>query len=132
MNPKILLKRILRFSIILFVILGILYFFLIQNGFNLNSILNKTKTYELTAECPKVEDLLLTSVTPLRVSNNGNKIHKDVKVRITAYDKNGDIVRQKNVKFFRDLYPYKSFSKVVTLPTNAKKCDCVVLDSRIN
>jgi hypothetical protein len=132
MTLKIIVKKILKLSLFLIIISGICYFILKENGFNLDSILNKSKTYELYAECPKIENLLLTSVTGLRVTNNGGKIHKDVKVRITAYDKNGDIVKQKSVEFFRNLHPYKSFSKVITLPTKTKKCDCVVLDSKIN
>lgn len=108
------------------------FYFLKEKGYNLDSILNKTKTYELTAECSNIENLVVTSVTELTVTNKGNKNQNDVVVRLTAYDKNNDIIKQKNIRFERTLQANSSLSKPITLPSKAVKCNCVILDSQPN
>lgn len=123
------MKKFLTNIVFIGLLIAVGYYFLKESGYNIDSILNKTKTYDVIAECSNIENLVLTSVTELTVTNNGAKNHKDVAVRVTAYDINGDIIKQKNVRFDRDLLPNSSMSKPITIPAKTEKCNCVILDS---
>jgi len=123
------MKKNLTNIVIIALLIAVGYYFLKEEGYNIDSILNKTKTYELTAKCSNIENLVLTSITELTVTNTGGHNHKNVIVRVTAYDINGDIIKQKNVRFERDLSPNSSLSRPITLPSKTVKCNCIILDS---
>ncbi len=119
-----------RFAIFLFIalIIAIVFIYLSQHGYNKSSMLNLPHTVDLSVACP-YENVLFTSAVDLTVTNNGSRTHNGVTVRLTAYDKNENIIKQKNVTFERTLEPYSSFSKPVTLPAKTRRCDCVVESS---
>lgn len=123
------MKNFLSNVVVIGLIIAVGYYFLKENGYNLESILNKTKTIELRADCSNIENLVLTSVTELTVLNSGDENHNSVTVRITAYDQNNDIIKQKNVRFERILKAKGRLSKLVTLPSRTMKCNCVILNS---
>lgn len=123
------MKRLLIVLLTLALIGSGIYIYLIQNGHNLDSILNTPDKINLRVECSEVENLLLTSTVNIRVKNLSSRTHENVVIRITAYDKNGDIVKQKETTFLRTLEANESMTKPVTLPAKTSTCDCVVLDS---
>ncbi|MEN8186536.1 MAG: hypothetical protein ABFR05_05350 [Bacteroidota bacterium] len=123
------MRKFISNIIIIGLLLAVGYYWLAENGYNLEAILNKPKTIRLKAECSDIENLVLTSVTELTISNSGNSNYNEVTVRVTAYDENDDIIKQKNVVFNRILQSKGILSKPITLPVKAIKCNCVILNS---
>lgn len=111
---------------------AIAFIYLSQNGYNTNSILNTPETIDLSVNCSQVNNLLITSEVTVTVQNNSSRTHNDVTVRLTAYDENNNIVKEKTTTFERTLEPNGSLSKPVSLPAKAKRCDCVVESSHPN
>jgi hypothetical protein len=126
------MKKLLITLLFVALIAAIAYIILLKNGHDLDSIVNTPKTIDISVQCPKVENMLLTSLVNVTVVNNSNRIHNNVTVRLTAYDEKNNIIKQKEVKFDRILDPNGSLSKPVTLPVKAKTCDCVVESSDRN
>ncbi len=126
------MKKLFKFILVIAVIGAGVYIYMIQKGHNLESILNTPKKIELRANCSEIENLLVTSTVNLTVTNLFERTHNNVTVRITAYDKDDNIVKQKNIVFERTLKPNSSLSKPILLPAKTKKCDCVILDSNPN
>lgn len=108
---------------------GGIYIYLTQNGHNLESILNTPDKIDLSVNCSAVESLILTSTVEITVNNSSSRSHKNVTVHVTAYDKKGNIIKQKDPVFVRNLGPNASLSKTITLPAKTVECDCVILDS---
>jgi hypothetical protein len=106
-----------------------IYIYMTKNGHTTESIMNTAKTINLEVDCTSIESKLLTAGVTVAVMNNSDDAYKNVEVRITAYDEAGDIVKQKNTTFLRDLEANGEFSKVVTVPAKTKSCDCVILNS---
>ena len=106
-----------------------LYIFMTKKGHNTESIINTVYAVQLHVDCSSLESSLIGSALTVAVMNNGDDLHKNVEVRITAYDEEGGILKQKNTKFMRDLEPKGELSKIVKLPGKTAKCDCVILDS---
>ncbi|MFH2141279.1 MAG: DUF4339 domain-containing protein [Bacteroidota bacterium] len=120
---------ILIIILIISVVLGGAYIYLINNGHNVESILNIPKKIDLKVICSNLENLIVSSSVDVTVSNSSGHDHRNVTIRVTAYDKKGNIVKQKETVFTRTLQSYGSLTKIVTLPAKAKTCDCIVLSS---
>ena len=126
------MKKLFKFILVIALIGAGIYIYMIQKGHNLESILNTPKKIELRANCSEIENLLVTSTANLTVTNLFERTHNNVTVRITAYDKDDNIVKQKNIVFERTLEPNSSLSKPILLPIKTKKCNCVILNSSPN
>lgn len=100
-----------------------------KKGHDLESILNTPKKIELTAECTDLQNLLIVSTANLTVKNLLNRTHKDVTTRVTAYDINGNILKQRTILFDKTLRANSSLKKLIRLPYKTKRCDCVILNS---
>ncbi|MFT5818842.1 MAG: hypothetical protein ACI8ZM_000063 [Crocinitomix sp.] len=123
------MKKFLVFILLLAMAGGGIYIYLTQNGHNLESILNTPDKIDLSVNCSAVESLILTSTVEITVNNSSSRSHKNVTVHVTAYDKKGNIIKQKDPVFVRNLGPNASLSKTITLPAKTVECDCVILDS---
>jgi hypothetical protein len=125
----IVMKKFLIFILILGCAGGGIYIYLIQNGHTTESILNTPDKIDLSVNCSPIESLILTATAEVTINNSSIRNHKNVTVHITAYDKNGNIIKQKDTQFLRDLEPNGFLSKTITLPAKTVECDCVILDS---
>jgi len=123
------MKKILIALLVLAVVGGGGYIYMIENGYTFDSITNTHNTIDIGVSCGNVENALVTSTVTVTVNNYSSRIHSNVEVRLVAYDKRGNIIKEKNTVFFRDLNEHGSLMKVVTLPAKAVSCDCVVSDS---
>jgi hypothetical protein len=123
------MKKFLVFLLILACAGGGIYIYLIQNGHTTESILNSADKIDLSVDCSPIESLILTTTTEVTVNNSSLRNHKNVTVHVTAYDKNGNIIKQKDTEFLRDLGPDEFLSKTITLPAKTVECDCVILSS---
>ncbi len=123
------MKKFFVFILILALAGGGIYFYLTQNGHNMESIMNTPDKIDLSVNCSAVESLILTSTVDVTVENSSSRTHKNVTVHVTAYDKKGNIIKQKDNTFARTLGPNASLSKTITLPAKTVDCDCVILDS---
>lgn len=120
----------LLFTIILLALVGcIAYIVLQKNGFSDNSIMNLPETIDITASCSDVRDLIVTAEADITVSNSSSRTHNNVTVRVTGYDNNGDITKEKSITFDRTLEPNSSLSRPVTFPARTKSCKCVIESS---
>lgn len=104
------------------------YIFLLKNGYTEQSMINRPLYYDLSVECSEITNLLVASEVDVTVRSNA-RTHNNVTVLITAYDKTGNITKQKRTTFDRTLDANGYLSKPVTLPANAKHCDCVIESS---
>ena len=100
-----------------------------KKGHNIESIINTPKKIELTAKCTELQNLLIVSTVNLTVKNLYNRIHRDVTARVTAYDNNNNIIKQRNIIFDEILNSNSSLSKILRLPSKTKRCDCIILNS---
>jgi len=123
------MKKVIIVILILFCVAGGVYIYLINTGHTNESLLNTPNKIALSVKCGSVENALVTSTVNVRVSNSSNRVHKGVTIRIVAYDKKRNVVREKETVFLRPLPKHGSLSKIVTLPAKTKTCDCVVLRS---
>ena len=123
------MKNILIFLLLLALLAMGGYIFLAENGHNMESILNAPKRIALKVDCSAVEDLLVTSTVTVTVSNGSSYTHNNVRVKVTAYDEAGGVLKEKEALFSRSLPPDEKISKPITLPSQTQKCDCVILDS---
>jgi len=105
------------------------YIYLSKNGYNSESILNMPNKFGLNVECTDIDNLLLTATIDLTVINNSSKTHENVVVHLTAYDKNGNILKQKDVKVKGKLKTNEELYKTATIPAKTEKCDCVIQSS---
>lgn len=110
-------------------IVAVIYIILQKNGYSSNSILNTPETIDLTVNCSGVSNKIVTSTVEINVQNNSSRTHNNVTVRVTAYDKNDEVIKVKTTTFERTLQPNESLSKPVTLPAKTKRCDCVIESS---
>lgn len=115
--------------LVLALIGGGFYVYMVQKGHNLESILNTPKKIELKVECSEVENLLVTSTATLTITNLFERTHKNVTVRVTAYDKNDYVLKQKNITFENTLQPNGSLNKTILLPAKTKRCEGIIIDS---
>lgn len=100
-----------------------------KNGIKTDSILNTPETIDLTVNCSAVTNLLITSEVTVEVLNNSSRTHNDVTVRITGYDSNGNITKEKETTFNRTLSPNGSLSKPISMPAKTKTCNCALVSS---
>lgn len=126
------MKKLFKFIFVIAIIGAGIYIYMIQNGHNLESMLNTPKKIELRADCSEIENMLVTSSTNLTITNLFERTHNNVIVKVTAYDKYSDIIKQKNITFERTLEPNGSLTKSILLPAKTKSCDCIILDSNPN
>ncbi len=123
------MKKIIIFVLLLTIICGGVYIYLNENGHTYNSIVNTRNTYDLDVTCNNLTNILVSSTVDVNVQNNSQRTHKNILVKITAYDKNGNIIKEKETQFLRDLNGFSSFSKIITLPSRTKSCNCILLNS---
>lgn len=123
------MKKVFFTIIFLGLICCIGYIYLQKIGFSDDSILNLPETIDLTVTCSEVNDLILTTEVNVTVKNNSSRFHHDVTVRVTGFDVNGNITKEKTSTFKRVLGPNSSFSKPITLPPRTKSCKCVIESS---
>ena len=113
--------------IVLFVvILGGITLFVISRQNNTSFL---PETIDLTVDCSNLDNILVTSTVNVAVQNLSNRSHKDISVKIVAYDDAGKILKEKYTTFSRKLDPKSIFDKPVTLPAETKRCDCKVVSS---
>jgi hypothetical protein len=118
------------FTLLVFSLIAAIGFIIMQqNGIKTDSIINTPETIDLTVNCSEVNNLLITSQVTVEVLNNSSRTHNDVTIRITGYDENGNITKEKEKTFDRTLAPNGSLSKPITLPAKTKSCKCALVSS---
>jgi len=105
------------------------YIYLTQKGHDIESIINSPKKIELKVKCSSIENYLVKSTVDVTVENLYGRTHRSVKVKVTAFDENHNIVTQKDVIFEDELKPESTLTKKVFLHAKSKKCECIVIDS---
>lgn len=123
------MKKILIVLLVVALIAALAYIIMQKNGVKLDSIINSPETIDLTVNCSDVNNLLITSEVTVEVLNNSTRTHNNVTVRITGYDANGNITKEKETTFYRTLEPYGSLKKPITMPAKTKTCNCVLVSS---
>ncbi len=87
------------------------------------------QTIDLTVDCSDLENVLVTSTVNVVVQNLSSRSHKDISVKIVAFDEAGKVLKEKYTTFSRTLAPKSIFDKPVTLPAETKRCDCKIVSS---
>jgi len=123
------MKKALIIILIIACLAGAVYIYLINTGHTNESILNTPNKIALNVKCGEVENMLVTSIVKLTVNNNSSREHKNVTIRVVAYDKKRNTIKEQETVFLRTLTSHGNLTKTVTLPAKTKSCDCVVLNS---
>ena len=110
-------------------IAAIAYIIIQKNGVKVDSLINSPDTIDLTVNCSEVNNLLITAGVTVEVLNNSSRTHNNVTVRITGYDANGNITKEKVTTFERTLEPNGSLKKPITMPAKTKTCNCSLVSS---
>lgn len=87
------------------------------------------QTIDLAVDCSDIEDLVVTSTVTVDLRNLSSRSHRDVSVRLTAFDAAGNVLKEKYTTFDRTLQPNDELSKPVTLPAKTERCRCEVVRS---
>jgi len=119
-------KKVIIFIMAVCLIGGGLFIYFKDNGHTAETILNSAQNLQVKVDCSSIKNHKLASSVNVTVDNNSDKPRTNVSVRVTAYDKNGDIVKQKVTTFLREIGAKESITKTVTLPAKARTCDCVL------
>jgi hypothetical protein len=123
------MKKLFFTIIILALAFCIAYIILQKNGFNDNAIINIPKTIDITVSCSEIRNLIVTSEADITISNSSSRSYNNVTIRVTGYDKNGDITKAKSITLDRTLEPNSSLTRPVTFPARTKSCKCVIESS---
>jgi len=123
------MKKLFGFIIFLLLIGMGGYIYLTEKGHDIESIINSPKKIDLNVKCSSLENLLVKSMVDVTVENLYGRTHRNVNVRVTAFDENHNILKQKVVIFEDELRPESSLTKKVFLPAKTIKCECIVIDS---
>jgi len=91
------MKRIIIFLLILSLIAAGIIIYMMKKGHDLDSILNTPDKIDLRINCSEIENLLLASTVTVNVNNTSNRTHENIVVRITGYDDEGIITKQKEI-----------------------------------
>jgi len=110
------MKRIIIFIRVFALIVSGIIIYMMKKGHDLDSILNMPNKIDLRINCSEVENLLLASTVTVYVNNTSNRVHEDVVVRITGYDDEGIITKQKEITLIRTLQPKGEINRPITLP----------------
>jgi len=97
-----------------------------KKGYSDHAIYNLPETIDLQVNCSELNDIVVSKQINVTVTNNSSREHRDVTVRITGTDSEGNITKEKTSKFERALGPGASISKPVTLPLRTVSCKCVI------
>lgn len=122
------MKKLLIFLLITAVIIAVVLIILKQKGISIGNVLSNPESVSLRVDC-SVEDLGLTAMVNVSVSNSSSKTFRNISVRVTVYDENGDEVTEKTTTFDRKLGANDSFTKPVKVPLRSKTCDCEIISS---
>ena len=87
-------------------------------------------TIDLRANCSDVTRLLITATVNVEVENLTSRPHEKVTVKISAFDKNGDFIKDRYTTFDRTLPPNGTLSKPVLLPAKTHTCSCEIVSSK--
>ena len=133
------MKILKRFIILILLVLGAgtaIILYLNHRGHDIESIRELPgaikdipNKIDLTIGCSDVENALIAATVGVTVKNNSSRIHKNVYVRVTGFDKNGKKTKSKEVGFVRTFGSYDQFTKVITLPARTRTCKCVITKS---
>ena len=123
------MKKLLVTFLIIALLAAIGYIIMQEKGYNSDALMNIPQTIDLTVSCSEIGNFLVASETSVTVRNNSSRVHKNVTVRLTAYDKKGNIIKEKTTTFEMVLEANSSLSKPVGLPAKAKRCDCIIESS---
>lgn len=122
------MKAFIRLLLIVVVIGGvILYIVSKQNNTSLSP-----QTIDLSVDCSDLDNVVVASSVNVSVRNRSLRSHSDISVKLTAYDKSGNILKEKYTTFSRTLLPSSFFDKPVALPAGTKRCDCKIVSSHPN
>jgi hypothetical protein len=119
------MKVLLRILLIV-VILGGVALFVVSRQNNTSLF---PSTIDLSVDCSDVQNVLVTSTVNVAVHNLSKRSHKDISVKIVAFDAGGKVLKEKYTTFSRKLDPQSIFDKPVTLPAETKRCDCKIVSS---
>ncbi|MVM38039.1 hypothetical protein GO730_11290 [Spirosoma sp. HMF3257] len=119
------MKALVRLILIVVILGGIILFIVSK----LNNTSLSSQTIDLRVDCSEVDNVLVTSSVNVVVKNLSSRSHKDVSVKIIAFDEAGNQLKEKYTTFTRTLAPNSSFDKPVTLPADTKRCDCKIVSS---
>jgi len=126
------MKRFFIFILLVALVGAGIVIYMMRQGHDFESILNTPDKYDLRIECSDVENLLLTTTVNATVRNTSDRKHEDITIRITGYDSDGIITKQKETTFLRVLGPQEDMMKPITLPAKTVSCDCIIISSNPN
>ena len=121
-------KRTIIILLIVALVVVIGFVFLNQKGYDAGTIMNMTKTNDLSVDCSSITRAFGKQLT-VTVYNGGDNTQNSVQVKIMAYDEAGNSVDEKTTTFDRSLAPHGSLTKLVTVPKGTTRCDCVIQNS---
>jgi hypothetical protein len=111
-------------------LLGVLVFAVIRSkGISMEAALALPETIGLSVECGSVENMLVTSMVALQISNRSDRIHDAITIRVNGTDKWGSEVISKLITLEEPLGPSMQLKRPVSLPAKVKSCTCEVVDS---
>lgn len=119
------MKVLFRLLVFILVVGGIALF--VVSKYNNTSL--KPETIDLTVDCSDLDNILVTKAVNVTVKNLSSRSHKDVSVKIVAFDAAGKVIQEKFTTFSRTLPAHSIYDKPVTLSTATKRCNCTIVDS---
>ena len=119
------MKSLVRIVLLVILVGGVALFIISRQ--NNTSLL--PETIDLTVDCSNLDNILVTSTVNVAVQNLSSRSHKDISVKIVAFDEAGKVLKEKYTTFSRTLDPKSIFDKPVTLPAETKRCDCKIVSS---
>lgn len=113
-----------------FTLVGIGVFVVLKStGVSLEAALAKPKTWGLSVSCGPVANALVGAITEVRVTNQSDKTHHGVTVRVHGFDRNRTESVSKLVAMDSSIPPRYKYTQVVSFPPRVKSCTCEVVDS---
>ena len=122
------MKALIRLLLIVVVIGGVVLYVVSRK----NNTSFSPQTIDLAVDCSDLDNMLVTSSVNVSVRNQSLRSHSDISIKLTAFDKSGNILKEKFTTFSRTLLPSSYFDKPVALPAGTKRCDCKIVSSRPN
>lgn len=121
--------RALIYLVLALGVVGTVVFLLNKKGHDYKSITNLPETVALSIDCSQIEPGLLNKMVGVEITNRSNTTKSNVFVRVTAYDKNGKKIKEKEKLVWREVPANSSIVKPMTMPLRTVDCECVIVSA---
>ena len=95
-------------------------------------VVDKKIFNDVSVDCSELTKTLLSSKLNVKVSNRSATTLESVSVQAIAYDKKGEIIKEKTRDLNETLPPGRTIHRTINFPKKTVKCKCLLITTTTN